>query len=105
MIKYTKSPSPTWRKSGLMAAFLLIVMASGAAQALAEENFGLGADVEIEVERATQQQIAIGTDPYLPLYIIMSFMLGIIITLLFVRLKMRRVTATTGAPHGGEKLG
>jgi len=101
----TKPPSPTWRKLGLMVVFLLVIMASSAIPALADENFGIGADVEIEVEKAMQQQIAIGTDPYLPLYIIMSFMLGIIITLLFVRFKMRRVTATTGALHGGEKLG
>ncbi len=101
----TKHPCPTWRKSGLMAAFLLIVMASGAVPALADEDFGVGAEVEIEVERATQQQPVIKTDPYLPLYIIMSFMLGILVTLLFVRFKMRRVTATTGALQGGEKLG
>lgn len=101
----TKYPSPTWRKIGLMAAFLLIVMASSAVPALADENFGVGAEVEIEVERATQQQPVIKADPFLPLYIIMSFMLGVVVALLFASFKMRRVTATTGVQKGGEKLG
>lgn len=90
---------------GLMAAFLLIVMASGAAQAHEEENFGLGAEVEIEVERATQQQPVIKTDPFLPLYLIISFMLGIVVALLFAAFKMRRVTATNCAQKGGETFG
>lgn len=92
-------------KCPLLAAFLLIVMASGAVPALADENFGVGAEVEIEVERATQQQTVIGTEPYLPLYIIVSFMLGFVVALLFVRFKTRRVTAATGALCGGETFG
>ena len=103
MIKHTKSPRPTWRKIGLMAVFLLIVMASSAAQALAEENFGLGADVEVEVERVTST--VIGGDPYLPIYIIISLALIFLVALLLVKFRTRRLTATTGAPHGGEMLG
>lgn len=101
----TKHPCPTWRKLGLMVVFLLIVMASSAVPALADENFGVGAEVEIEVEREGQQQPVIKMDPYLPLYIIISFMLGVVVALLFASFKMRRATATTGALHGGEKLG
>ena len=98
-----KTPCPTWRKMGLTTAFLLIIMASGAIPALADENFGVGADVEAEVERATQQPTA--TEPE-PLYmIVIGFMVGILITLLFAGFLRRRRTATTSALSGGEKLG
>lgn len=96
----TKHPCPTWQKIGLMMTFLLIAMASSAVPALAEENFGVGADVEIEVERATQSPTVIEGDPYLPLYLIVSFMLGFVVALLFAAFKMRRATATTDVPRG-----
>lgn len=87
-------------KFGLMAILLFIVMLSCITPVLGEENFGMGAEVEVEVERAEQQTI-IMTDPYLPLYIIVSFMVGSIVTLLLVIRKLRRATAT----KGGEKFG
>lgn len=110
MAKYTKSPRPTWQKVGLTVAFLLIAMASSAAQALAEENFGLGADVEIKVERATQQPTTIEPAPYNWLGFLVSFTFGCAITFILMKyckrdIKIKEITATTGAPHGGEKLG
>lgn len=63
MVKHTKSPRPSWLKIGLIASFLLIVMASSAAQAFAED-FGVGAEVEVEVEvDRTQHNPIIDIDP------------------------------------------
>ena len=100
MTKYTK-----W---SLMTVFLLIVMASSAAQALAED-FGLGAEVETEVERA-QQQTMIEAEPYNWLGFLVSFIFGCMITFILMKyckrdFKIKKITATTGAPHGGETLG
>jgi len=95
----------------LTVAFLLIAMLSHATPALAEENFGLGANVEVKVERALQDQFVIEDEQYLPFYIIISLIaaFGVVLLLVkfLVKFKTRRSTATTekGALNGGEKLG
>ncbi|NVM22259.1 MAG: hypothetical protein HWN68_10830 [Desulfobacterales bacterium] len=173
MTKHTKHPSPTWRKLGLMVAFLLIIMASSAVQALAGENFGVGADVsssvvyahrnkgagnfsliadvgmtfstapenenkkpprefglgaevEVEVERAEEPPITMdnnpeefgvgaeveidversGSQPAAAPWIICVILISIpIVALLMRKYKKRRVTATICAQKGGEMLG
>lgn len=174
MVKHTKYPSPTWQKVGLIAASLLIVMASSAVQAVAEDfgvgtdvsssvvyahrnkspgnfsimadvgmtfstapendnkkppgEFGLGAEVEIEVERAEDppttmdnnpEKFGVGAEvdaeverngaqpvatPWI-IYIIPIVISIATVLLLWRKFKTRRVTATNCAQKGGEKLG
>jgi len=101
-----KTPCPTRRKMGLMAAFMLIIVAFGAIPTTADENFGVGADVKIEVDRATDQPTPMPCETD-PIYmIILGFWVGILITLLFAGIwKWRRRNATPCALPGGEMLG
>lgn len=128
MDKHTESPSPTWQKVGLMTAFLLIIIASSAAQALAE-GFGVGAEVEVEVERAEEppttmdnnpEEFGVGAEvdveverngarpvatPWI-IYIIPIVISIAAFLLLMRKFKTRRATATKGCVlNGGEMLG